>query len=366
MKTDSIKHDSPAQIQDATLLEILMNSLPDTIYFKDAQGQFLKINNQQAKMLGLQHPNEAMGKSDFDFFPEDFAQEARQDELKIMSSDKPISSKLEKLRDGQGRVQWLSATKAPIHDEQGRVIGIVGVSRDVTQREKIQKQINELNTLRELLLDIITHDLRNPAAVIFSLSDLAVQESPTDEILQGIYTTSKSMLAVLESTTILSQAAFGEKIPLADLSLNQIIASVVEEYALALKNAEMELEMVIAENISIHANPLISEIFKNYISNAIKYAQSGKKIILEALQDKSGVLVKVRDFGTTIPENVREEVFERRTQLEGKLKAGRGLGLAIVKRIASAHDGQAWVEPNLPRGNVFCLRLPGPADQKPL
>ena len=120
----------------------------------------------------------------------------------------------------------------------------------------------------------------------------------------------------------------------------------------------MELEINVPRNIIINANPLIGEVFKNYISNAIKYASDGKRIVIEAELEEPTLVVSVKDSGKTIPAASRVSVFERRTQLgEGK-KKGRGLGLAIVKRIASAHDGDVWVEPNTPQGNSFCLRIP--------
>ncbi len=355
------KTKNTASISDATLLNILMKSLPDTIYFKDTEGRFIRVNEQQSKILGVASPTEAIGKTDYNFFPESFAEEAHQDEVNIMASDTPLKSKLEKLIGHDGQVKWLSATKAPIHDDLGNTIGIVGLSRDVTERQKLEEQIVELNNLRELLLDIITHDLRNPAGVILSLSGLAIQESPQDKKLQVIHSTSKSLLDVLNSTTILSQAAFGEKIPMESMDLLKLVTSIAEEFALALTQAEMELEMEIPGSIEIQANPLLGEVFKNFISNAIKYANDGGKIIIQAEKQNHEILIKVIDWGNTIPEIAREEIFQRRTQFGGEKKhgRGRGLGLAIVKRIAAAHHGNVWVEPNHPSGNIFCLRIPG-------
>ncbi len=69
-------------------------------------------------------------------------------------------------------------------------------------------------------------------------------------------------------------------------------------------------------------------------------------------------MVRVKDFGKTIAEADRDQIFERQVQLENGKERGRGLGLAIVKRIALAHDGEVWVEPITPVGNSFCLRIP--------
>jgi len=128
--------------------------------------------------------------------------------------------------------------------------------------------------------------------------------------------------------------------------------------------ASLALEINVPEQVVIFANPLISEVFKNYISNAIKYAESGKKIVITAEIDGDAVSVSVNDFGDTIEESNRQRIFERHTQLSNGDKKGRGLGLAIVKRIAAAHQATVWVEPNEPRGNRFFVRIPIPAPKK--
>lgn len=103
---------------------------------------------------------------------------------------------------------------------------------------------------------------------------------------------------------------------------------------------------------------IISEIFKNYISNALKYAYSGKRLIFEAFKDGNNIIIKAKDFGKTIPKNKRQIIFKRNIKLRQDSLYADGLGLAIVKSIAEAHNGEVWTEPNHPTGNSFCLRLP--------
>jgi len=229
---------------------------------------------------------------------------------------------------------------------------------DALFHKQAEEQLAESDNLKGLLLDIITHDLRNPAASIFSFSEIAQKNSPGNKIIDLIHFSSEQLIKVLESTTVLTQAMFGEKIPKEELNLNDVLSGVASEFKLRLSEFKMSLDMNIQQSMVIYANPLISEIFKNYISNAIKYARDGEKILVEAVEEDESILVSVKDFGKTIPEKNRMHVFERNVQLAKENKRGRGLGLAIVKRIAAAHDGEVWVEPNTPRGNSFCLRIP--------
>jgi signal transduction histidine kinase len=229
---------------------------------------------------------------------------------------------------------------------------------EIQHREAAEKDLAQSDRMREMLLDIITHDLKNPAGVIYGLAEMARQTSPDDKYLESIYTASERLLEVLNNTTLLCQAAFGEKIPMEHHNLLQMMNAIVEEFSSSLEGTGMKLDLIIPADLNIHANALISEAFKNYISNAIKYAAEGKEIVIEATGTPESLLIQVKDRGPTIPEADRKQIFERTIQLAQRKSSGRGLGLAIVKRIAETHGGDVWVEPNSPRGNIFCLRLP--------
>ena len=341
-----------------TYLKSLMDTTTDHIYFKNLKSRFIMISKAHATHLKLSDPYLAVGKTDFDFFSEEHARQAFEAEQEIIRTGIPLVGIEEKETWTNQEDTWVSTTKLPLHDQWGKIIGTLGTSRDITERKRAQLDLAESDALRELLLDIITHDLKNPASVIYSLAELALAESANCELITGIYASSERLLRVLENTTLLSQATFGEKIPNEELNLYAVLHEVVQDLDSSLHLAEMTLELNVPEDIRIRANPLIAEVFKNYISNAIKYAAAGKQILIDAKQEDDSIVVCVRDFGTTIPEQERERVFERSVQLEDAAKHGRGLGLAIVKRIAKAHSGRAWVEPNLPQGNCFCLRIP--------
>jgi len=121
-------------------MQALMDNIPDTIYFKDTQSRFTRINRAQASLLGINDTTEALGKTDFDFFEEEHAQEAYLDEKKIFKSGKGIVSKMEKLKTNLGW-KWMYSTKVPIRNKQGKITGLVGVSRDITELKKIQNKL---------------------------------------------------------------------------------------------------------------------------------------------------------------------------------------------------------------------------------
>ena len=113
------------------LLRMLMDNMPDTIYFKDAQSRFTRVNRAQAEVLGLQSPDQAVGKSDFDFFTAEHAQAALADERRILESGQGLIGKTERIRRADGQFRWVTATKVPLRDAHGTVVGLVGISREV-------------------------------------------------------------------------------------------------------------------------------------------------------------------------------------------------------------------------------------------
>jgi diguanylate cyclase (GGDEF)-like protein/PAS domain S-box-containing protein len=146
------------------LLQALMDNIPDTIYFKDAASRFTRINSAQAKMLDVTAPEAAIGKTDFDFFHNaKLVQSFFDEEQRIIETGEPLIDRVEFNPTKDGQPRWLTATKVPIKDSSDRVIGIVGISRDITQRMHVEEALREAElkyrTLVEHMPVIIYVDL---------------------------------------------------------------------------------------------------------------------------------------------------------------------------------------------------------------
>ena len=135
------KQAEQALAQERDLLGTLMDNLPDYIYFKDRQSRFLRTNRAHAKAFGFSDPGQAIGKTDFDFFAAEHAQEAYHDEQEVITTGKPMMAKEEKETWPDGRVTWVSTIKMPFRDAQGAIIGTFGVSRDITESKRAEADL---------------------------------------------------------------------------------------------------------------------------------------------------------------------------------------------------------------------------------
>jgi PAS domain S-box-containing protein len=130
-------------ISKSNLLSSLLDNTPDNIYFKDKKSRFIAVSKSQAEWLGAAGSEDVIGKTDFDYFTKEHAEQAFRDEQKIIKTGKPIKGKVEKETRPDGRVTWVSTTKIPRYDEEGKIIGTLGISRDVTGKVKLEEKLKE-------------------------------------------------------------------------------------------------------------------------------------------------------------------------------------------------------------------------------
>jgi len=120
------------------LFSEFLKGAADRIYFKDLESRFVRVSFGMAKLLGLSSPDDAVGKTDFDFFAEEHARDARHDELQIIHTGIPLVGKEEPESWPDGRVTWASSTKMPLISPEGKCVGTFGISRDITASKEAE------------------------------------------------------------------------------------------------------------------------------------------------------------------------------------------------------------------------------------
>jgi PAS domain S-box-containing protein len=187
--------------EERNLLETFLTNIPDSIYFKDLQGRFTRINQAQTSCLGLTDPSQALGKTDFDFFSEEHAQPAYEDEQKIIRSGQPLIGIEEEENWPEGRTRWISTTKMPLRDKQGQIIGTFGISRDITERKRmefsLQQRLTELQLVNKLSVSLRAGD--NVRELLFILLDETLKTTHTGD--GGIFLYESTHNALILSVT---------------------------------------------------------------------------------------------------------------------------------------------------------------------
>ena len=136
------------------LLHALLDNVPDSIYFKDTESRFIRINRGLAEKFRIKNPREAIGKTDADFFTEEHAKGALADEQELVQGKTPLIEKVEKETWRGLQHTWCFTTKLPLRDKQGKIIGTFGISRDITDQKRAEA---ELAQERDLLKTIINN-----------------------------------------------------------------------------------------------------------------------------------------------------------------------------------------------------------------
>ena len=128
--------------EEKKLFNIFMDNISDSIYFKDKEKRFIRVNRIKAEHSGAS-PEEMIGKTDFDFFPKKIAMQSFADDDHIMESGRSIIDKIEKIIHLDKKEYWSSVTKVPWYDEEGRITGVIGITRDITQRKQAEEAIKK-------------------------------------------------------------------------------------------------------------------------------------------------------------------------------------------------------------------------------
>ena len=152
-------------------LQATLDLIPDRIYFKDTQSRFLKCNLAVARRLGLEHPDLAVGKTDFDFYPEEKAREFYEAEQEIIRTGQPLIYAVEKSIRPNGEVSWASVSKVPLRDPEGTVIGVVGISRDITELKRVEAELRQSHDELEQRVADRTAELSKERLVLRTLID---------------------------------------------------------------------------------------------------------------------------------------------------------------------------------------------------
>ncbi|MEX1095000.1 MAG: PAS domain S-box protein [Planctomycetales bacterium] len=410
------KRGQEALEQERYLLHSLLDNIPDNIYFKDEQGRFLRINSAKAHRSGLTDPSEAVGKSDFDFFPDEHARRAADDERRVMDTGEPLVGKEERLVWPDGKVSWVSTTKVPLRDREDRIVGTFGISRDISRLKEAEEALREAKETAEAasraksdFLANMSHEIRTPLNAIIGMTELVLDTQLTAaqrEYLRTVFASGEALLELINDILDFSKIEAGKlDLERTQFDLRESVGDTMKSLALRAHREELELAFHVAPDVPevLAGDPArLRQVLVNLIGNAIKFTEEGEVVLdvsreidpppsqggagggsaaesgsrsstrtsggsavaasaqslsaPNADADRVRLRFSVRDTGIGIAPDKLGVIFEAFEQADTSMTrryGGTGLGLAISSRLVELMGGKIEVESEVGNGSTF-------------
>lgn len=382
-------------LQDNLLLQNLIRNHPDHIYFKDSESKFLRISPSMAKWLRLSSPEEAIGKTDFDYFTDEHAAIAFEEEKKIIRTGESLVGIEEKETWPDGTYSWVTTTKLPLRDGDGKIIGTFGISRDITVSKQAEQALadareaaDNANRAKSEFLANMSHEIRTPMNGVIGMTGL-LMDTPLNEdqksFVKVIRQSGDNLLTIINEILDFSKIESG-MIELEHLAFDLIhcVEDALDIFRVQSAEKNIDLAYLYDSNASgtIVSDPTrLRQVLINLVGNGLKFTQQGEVVVevstepapqgvvhidneyLRHLDEKTfegeeWIILKfqVRDTGPGIPADRIERLFKPFSQADSSITrchGGTGLGLAIAKRVVEAMGGKIWVESIPSKGTSF-------------
>lgn len=406
------KRTEEALAAERTLLRTLVDHLPDAVYAKDTAGRKTLANPPDVRNTGAASEAEVLGKTDFELFPRELAERYHTDDLYVLQTGQPILNREESIPRPDGAQGWQLTSKVPLPDSAGKVVGLVGIGHDITERKQAAQELqNYAEQLQDLVAErtralekaqerllrqtrlatlgqiagSIAHELRTPLGAIKNATYLInMLREPSDETLE-------EPIAILNQEVATSDRIITS---LLDYARPQRPHRQLIEVAPIVEHALQRLQPPPTVQVEAHVDgdlsPIIADathleqVFGNLLLNALQAMPEGGRLTVRAEHcaalpniESPGflpehatdggtgwIVVSVGDTGAGIPPENLEHLFE---PLFTTKTTGIGLGLALVKLLTQANGGGIAVTSVPGEGTMFDIYLPvaGMSDESP-
>jgi PAS domain S-box-containing protein len=361
------------------LFQMLIDNIPYPVYIKNRNSEFTRVNKVLSDLMKVDSVESLNDKTDFDYYPQNDAQRFFDEEQKIMNSGVPLINKVEKYKWNDGVEIWFSTTKIPMKDDEGKCIGIVGISYDITD-QVINKKSLELarlsaenaNNAKSTFLSNMSHEIRTPLNEIIGMSDvlnLTDLDEEQKEILNVIIRSGNNLLNIINDVLDLSKIETDKfELEQSLISINKIVNEVVKEMSFAVKGNENELEFDVDRDDSLAVlgdSHRIKQILLNLVGNALKFTNKGHiKIVAKWIDNSNskqqGVAFQVIDNGIGMDVIGFKDIIESYTQADKSTTqkfGGAGFELFISSKLIDQMGGELKMNSKKGIGTTFYFEL---------
>ena len=359
---------------ESELLRTVFDLLPDLIFVKDLNSRYVLVNRATAEFMGASSPGQIIGKFEHDFFDSAAADATVAEDQRIFSSGESLVD-IEKVeRNSAGAEFWMSTTKVPMRNSAGEILGLVGVSRDITERKRAQTDLlkakesaETANRVKSEFLANMSHEIRTPMNGVLGMTELLLDttlDALQRDYVETIRDSGNSLLTVINDILDFSKVEAGKlELEHIDVDLRDTFEDVARLLSIQAHAKGLELTAQIDAKIPHLVKGdagRIRQVLVNLAGNAIKFTVKGEVSleikVLESGDNGTRVRCEVRDTGIGIPADRLHALFEPFTQLDTSTTrryGGTGLGLSIVRRLVELMGGETGVESVEGEGSLF-------------
>ncbi|MCB1889671.1 MAG: PocR ligand-binding domain-containing protein [Rhodocyclaceae bacterium] len=379
-----------AREQEHGILRTLIDTLPDLVWLKDAEGVYLGCNRRFEDFFGATE-SDIIGRTDYDFVDQALADSFRANDVKAMESQRPTVNEEEITYALDGHRELLETTKVPMRDASGALIGVLGIGHDITDRKAAEDEINRhraslqelvdertadltlakeaaeaANIAKSAFLANMSHEIRTPLNAIAGMAQMirrgGISEQQAEQLgrLEGA---SQHLLEIINAILDLSKIEAGklclEQASFSVVGLFDQVVSIIQAQASA-KGLAIEVDHASVPPWLVGDPTRLRQALLNYAGNAIKFTDQGKITLRARVTDETPAGVRVRfeveDTGVGIEPAAMARLFAAFEQADNtttRQYGGTGLGLAITKRLAELMGGDAGVGSEVGKGSTF-------------
>jgi len=340
--------------QERLLNESILSSMAQGILALDHEKRIIKVNDAVWKLLGT--PGEDLTTHAVDKITSN--EDLNEFILRVFKEERPIEAEIIVVKNEPRHIRCYGR---PLTTSNGEKIGILVVLYDITR-------LVHLENVRRDFVANVSHELKTPITSIKGFVETLLDgalENPTDtkRFLQIISRQSDRLHSIFEDLLMLSRIEQEKgQITLQRSRILDVLKSayLACEHEAQQKNVTVNIDC--SKNLKAKINaPLLEQAIVNLISNAIKYSESDRTVLVSAKEEKPEIVIRVKDQGAGINQEHQDRLFERFYRVDrarSRKEGGTGLGLAIVKHIAQSHGGYPKVESTPEEGSTFSIHLP--------
>ena len=358
-------------------LSTLLTTIPAFVFFKDIHLNYLLVNQAFADLVGAS-AREVTGKNSSAFFGIQHHSDYVEKENQVIRYGIAFYD-IEEHVTGRDREFWVNTNIAPIRNAENEIVGLIGISWDITERKQHEEELRMAKELAEAgtmaqneFIASVSHEFRTPMNGILGLSEILKNTSLSNEqldLLKGIVSSAENLLVLLNDVLDLSAMEAGKmKLDFQPFMLDRVLEDISLVMAMKAKEKLLGFTITVKKevpNAVIGDAQRVRQILLNLANNAVKFTEMGSvdiEVGLVEKTDRKAVLkFEVADTGIGIPAEAMEslfKVFSRLKQDKSKLIAGTGLGLSICRKLTEMMDGEIGVESAPGEGSRFWFTLP--------